>query len=98
MAHIVVWSEEAQGDLERIADFIARDSPAYATAVVRKVLESTRRLADFPFSGRTVPEVGDTAFREVLVSSYRVIYRIEGETVTVAAVAHTRQSLRIDDV
>ena len=89
----VVWSREAADDVERIGDFIARDSPAYAKAVVRRILESTRRLGDFPRMGRVVPELGDEDFRELLVHNYRVIYRIEGERVTIAAVAHGKQSL-----
>ena len=93
MAVRVEWSLEARDDLQRIAEFISRDSRAYAATVVRRVLDSTRRLAQFPRMGRVVPELGDEAFRELLVYSYRVIYRIEDDVVTIAAVAHGRQSL-----
>ena len=93
MARQVVWSQEATGDLERIARYIDRDSPAYARALVRRVLESTRKLADFPRIGRVVPELGDEDFRELVVHNYRIIYRIEDDVVTIAAVAHSRQSL-----
>ena len=96
MARQVVWSQEATGDLERIARYIERDSPAYARALVRRVLESTRKLADFPRIGRVVPELGDENFRELVVHSYRIIYRLEDDVVTVAAVAHSRQSLGLE--
>lgn len=46
----------------------------------------------FPESGRTVPEIDDDSIRELIVSSYRLIYRIHEETVTIAAVVHNRQS------
>ena len=97
MALRVVWSKEAADDLQRIAEFIGRDSQAYAKAVVRRVLESTGRLAQFPRMGRVVPEVGDEAFRELLIHSYRVIYRIEDEVVTIGAVAHGKQSLDVGE-
>ena len=48
MASKVIWSDEAVGDLERISQFIGRDSGAYARVVVRRVLEGTRRLTTFP--------------------------------------------------
>jgi hypothetical protein len=48
MANRVIWSDEAVGDLERISQFIGRDSGAYARVVVRRALESTRRLTTFP--------------------------------------------------
>jgi toxin ParE1/3/4 len=93
MAGQVVWSDEAVGDLERIGRYIERDSPAYARALVRRILDSTRKLADFPRIGRVVAELHDENFRELVVHNYRVIYRIEGDVVTIAAIAHSRQSL-----
>jgi toxin ParE1/3/4 len=93
MAGQVVWSDEAVGDLERISQYIEHDSPSYARATVRRILESTRKLAIFPRIGRVVPELADEDFRELLVHNYRVIYRIEDDVVTIAAIAHSRQSL-----
>jgi toxin ParE1/3/4 len=96
MALRIVWSDEATSDLDRIAQFIARDSPAYARTVVRRVLQSARKLGAFPFIGRVVPELGDEAFRELLVYSFRVLYLVEHDVVTIVCVAHARQSLSID--
>ena len=93
MACRVVWSRRALRDIEGIADYIARDSPAYASAVVRKIVSQTRRLARFPRSGRVVPEFDDEHIREVFAYSYRVIYRVSEKEVTVAAVVHGRRVL-----
>jgi toxin ParE1/3/4 len=93
MAYSVVWSPRALADVDSIAAYIARDSPAYASAVVGKILDTTRSLSNFPFSGRVVPEFDDETLREKLVYSYRIIYRIEAETVTIAAVVHGKQIL-----
>lgn len=96
MACRVIWSDEAVNDLDRISQFVSRDSGAYARAIIRRILERTRRLESFPRMGRVVPEVGDEDFRELLVYNFRVIYRIEGTTVTIAGVAHGKQSLGLD--
>ncbi|GAB4199031.1 MAG: hypothetical protein Fur006_49390 [Coleofasciculaceae cyanobacterium] len=93
MAYQVVWSPNAIEDVDEIASYIAKDSVAYAAAVVRKILDTTRNLSNFPLSGRIVPELGDPAIREKLVYSYRIIYRVEAETITVAAVIHGKQLL-----
>ena len=98
MAWKVNWSQEASNDLDRIAEYIKRDSEVYAKSVVRRILESTRKLQQFPRMGRIVPELGDENLRELLVISYRVIYRIEDNEVTIAAIAHTKQSLGIDSL
>ena len=94
MAHRVVWSQRAFQDLEAIASYIAADSAAYAGNVVKRIVSMSQSLARFPRSGRMVPEFDDEAIRELLVYSYRVIYRIEGAEVTIAAVVHGKRDLR----
>ena len=96
MAYEVVWSPRAVEDVEAIAVYIATDSTAYAAAVVKKIIETTRSLSRFPFSGRTVPEFGEENIREKLVYSYRIIYRLQNETITIAAVIHGKRLLELE--
>jgi toxin ParE1/3/4 len=80
------WSPEALRDLESIRTFIAQDSERYAELVVRRLVGAAERLRPFPESGRVVPERNDPMIREVLVGSYRVVYRLihgQAEIVTV---------------
>ncbi|MBE9103641.1 type II toxin-antitoxin system RelE/ParE family toxin [Nostoc cf. edaphicum LEGE 07299] len=93
MAYQVVWSSKALEDVEAIATYISRDSTAYAAAVVQRIIDVTRHLSNFPFSGRIVPEFDDDNIREKFVYSYRVIYRIQGDTLTIAAVIHGKRLL-----
>ena len=94
MAHRVVWSRRAVQDLEEIAEYIAKDSPAYAAVVVRTILSRVQVLLRFPRSGRKVPEFDDENIRELLAYSYRVIYRIHTEEVIIAAVVHGKRMLQ----
>ena len=96
MAYEVVWSSRAVEDVEAIAIYIAADSTAYAAAVVKKIVDTTRSLRRFPFTGRVVPEFGEENIREKLVYSYRIIYRIQNETITIAAVIHGKRLLELD--
>jgi len=66
---------------------------AYAKAVVRKILASTRTLEHFPLAGRKVPEFDDESIRELFVYSYRIIYAVEEAQVTIAAVIHGKRML-----
>ena len=92
MDYQIVWSPEALADVESIASYIARGSEVYAKAVVEKILDAARDTRVFPFIGCTVPELGENTIRERFVYSYRLIYRIHDETITIAAVIHGRQS------
>jgi toxin ParE1/3/4 len=96
MAYRVEWSPRAIEDVEAIAAYIAADSTAYARAVVKKILEMTRKLSRFPFSGRVVPEFGEESLREQFAYSYRIIYRVQEEAVTIVAVIHGKQLLELE--
>lgn len=93
MAYRVVWSPRALADVEAIATYIASDSATYAKAVVRRIVSLTRTLARFPKSGRKVPEFDDENIRELIAYSYRIIYTLEPNQVTIAAVIHGKRTL-----
>jgi Plasmid stabilization system protein len=63
MAYRVAWSPRAVEDLDSIAQYIAVDSTSYAAAIVKTILNTTRNLDQFPYSGRVVPEIGDESIR-----------------------------------
>ena len=94
MAHRVTWSQRALQDLEAIAGYIATDSQTYAGVVVKKIVNRTRMLAQFPRSGHKVPEFDDEEVRELLVYSYRIIYRISSDQVVIAAIIHGKRILQ----
>ena len=93
MAHRIVWSQQALSDVEEIAEYIEKDSPFYARSVVARIVAATRLLVQHPLSGRVVPEMRDAAIREVFAVNYRIIYRVEGAVVTIAAVVHGKRLL-----
>ncbi len=96
MAYRVVWSPKAVEDVEAIATYIARDSPSYAAAVVRKILDTTRHIQKCPGSGKTMAEFSEKTMRERCAYTYRIIYRLEDEVVTIAAVVHTKALLEME--
>ncbi|MGH8608451.1 MAG: type II toxin-antitoxin system RelE/ParE family toxin [Gammaproteobacteria bacterium] len=91
MGFRVDWSPEAAEDVEAIAEYISRDSGFYARAVVRKILDVSRSLGEFPKIGRIVPEFDDENTRERFVYSYRLVYHIEKERILVVAVIHGKR-------
>ena len=95
MARVIIWSLRAAEDVQAIAAYITQDSEAYATSVIRKIIQKTRLLAEFPDIGRIVPEFGDESIREIFAYSYRIIYKVSPEEIVVTAVIHGRQILDI---
>ncbi len=93
MVYRIEWSPEAVKDVKEIADYIRRDSERYARVVSEKIFSLGRRIESFPKAGRMTPEFNLDSIRERSVYSYRVIYRIRGDVVTVAAVIHGKRLL-----
>jgi|SRR5688572_3629156 plasmid stabilization system protein ParE len=96
MAYRVNWSPRAIDDVDSIAAYIAQDSEAYASAVVRKIFVMARTLSESPKRGRVVPEFGDEAIREIFVYSYRIIYRISVDDITIGTVIHGKRLLGLE--
>jgi toxin ParE1/3/4 len=84
----VVWARQAQDALSEALDFIADESPDGARRVLHAALDLVASLETLSERGRVVPEYGDPSIREIFVYSYRLMYRIETETVTVVAFLH----------
>ena len=96
MARKVEWTDPAWDDLAGIAEYIARDSEYYAAAFVQEMKEAAASLADFAERGQVVPEFGDPSIRELLVKSYRLVYRVSEKKVVILTLIHgARRSGRV---
>ncbi len=77
MGYQVALSPSARRDLRGIVRYISADSPERAVQFGQFLVSNSKRLADFPEMGRVVPEFADPSIREIIVRSYRVIYRVD---------------------
>ena len=84
----VKWTDQAIKDVQAIRDFIASDSPKYASLVLERLVGAVERLETLPRSGRVVPEFRDDRLREVIWGSYRVVYQLLDDTVEVLTIYH----------
>ena len=92
----VIWSAKARKDVEGIVRYIADDKPSTAELYARRIFTATRQLKDFPKSGRIVPEESNENVRELIFGSYRIIYEIIGDKITILTVHHSARILHID--
>ena len=94
MAQGVIWTQSAADDLEQMADYIAKDSPYYASTFVQTVLDLSRSLDRFPRRGRITPEFGDPEIRELLIGNYRLIYKVGETDISILGLVHGARNLR----
>ncbi|MCW8895927.1 MAG: type II toxin-antitoxin system RelE/ParE family toxin [Sulfurimonas sp.] len=93
MALRLEWSQEALEDIESIATYIEKDSSVYAKSVVSAFFAKADILRDFTELGRKIPELNDINIREIFVYSYRLIYKINEDTILFVAVVHGKRLL-----
>jgi plasmid stabilization system protein ParE len=93
----VEWTAAARSDLHAIVAYIARQGrPMTARSVARRIERAAERLKRYPQRCRRVPEQAETAepmLRESVIPPWRVMFRIDGRRVRVAAVVDSRRSL-----
>ena len=60
--------------------------PEVGERLLHEVIAQVERLADYPESGRVVPEFGLTQLREVIHPPFRIVYRGDDDRVRVVRV------------
>jgi len=93
----VHWTDTAEAHLDAIYAYIAQDSPQYAMRMVDRLTRRSQQIADFPLSGRKVPEYEADQIREVIEGPYRIIYHIKPNQIDVLAVIHGSQDILRQD-
>ncbi len=94
MAREIIWTDPAWDDVENAADYIAQDSKFYAASFIQEIKEAAASLANFAERGQIVPEFGDESIRELLVRSYRLVYRVSEKQALILTLIHGAQRLR----
>jgi toxin ParE1/3/4 len=92
----VSWTKTAERDFEAIIDYIALDSIDEALKILGKLRDGAATLASMPERGRLVPELhaqGVSAYHELIVSPWRIMYRIGERQVHVLAVIDSRRNV-----
>jgi toxin ParE1/3/4 len=93
------WTEQSINDLLNIAEFIAKDSIKYSVIQIKRIRERAKLLKTQPLLGRIVPETKNESIRELILGSYRIIYKIiSEERIDILTVHHSAKILRIEVV
>jgi toxin ParE1/3/4 len=94
--YTVLWTEVAERDLREIITFIAGDNVQNALHVLENIRDKASELYTFPERGRVVPELhsnGVFIYRELIISPWRVLYRIADSNIYITAVLDSRRNV-----
>lgn len=96
MTYEVFISRSAENDVRSVIPYIYQENPQSANNVlndIRNVFEDLKTMSN---RGRIVPELlinNISGYREMIVSQWRILYRIGKDTVYVLAVLDSRRNI-----
>lgn len=93
----VIWTTTGNADLQSIIRYIAADNLLSAGKILDRIKKKAQSLNNFPSRGRVVSElreIGIYSHHEIITKQWRIIYRIESQTVFVVSVLDSRRQLQ----
>ena len=85
---ILELSDEAEQDLEQIADYIARDNPRRALSFILELRNRCEELLDTPNGFAIVPRYERYGIRRRVHGNYLIFYRVETAKVVIVHILH----------
>ena len=92
----IIWTKNAQFDLESIIEYIKMDSLTIAKKIFFEIKKECSNLYYFPQRKRVVPElqqIGILKYREIIHERWRIIFKIENTKVYILLVVDSRRNL-----
>jgi len=92
----VIWTKNAEFDLEAIIEYIKIDSISIAKEIFFAIKKECYNLYYFPERKRVVPElqqIGILKYREAIYKRWRIIYKIENKKVYILLVIDSGRNL-----
>lgn len=94
--YAVKWTRQAAWDLEEIVRFMAAEQPQVSRKQFERIKLKCRQLAMNPERCRKLPELNDSglsAYRELIVAPWRVIFKSDRDMVWILAVVDGRRDI-----
>jgi len=86
----LTWSAFALSDRDAIFTYIETDNPSAAVLIDERIVDATRRLIDFPVSGR-IGRIPGTRELVIIGTPYVAAYAVSETTVRILRVLHGAQ-------
>ena len=92
----ITFTASAVKDLEGILQWYKdQHVPDVGGRLLREVIDHVEKLADFPQSGRVVPEFSVIHLREIIHPPFRIVYRLDADAVRIVRVWRSERQLKI---
>jgi toxin ParE1/3/4 len=90
---IVIWLPDAKADVRAIKENRSAWSEESGERVAEAIASRGEQIAEYPNSGRMIPEFQSPRLREVIEQGYRIFYQVFEDRIEVFGVMHSRQDI-----
>lgn len=96
MSYLVLWSNKALNDLQRVYDFLSEKNEDAAIEAFKTIRQAAIFLENFPGAGRPATDL-DPEHREIVVpfgvSGYVFVYEVnENQEILILALKHQKEA------
>jgi plasmid stabilization system protein ParE/DNA-binding XRE family transcriptional regulator len=96
--HTITFALSSIKDLEEIREWYAEQQvPDVGERLLGEIVSQVESLADFPETGRIVPEFGVAHLREIVYPPFRIVYRLGENRVRIVRVWRSERLLKLED-
>lgn len=88
---ILKWTSKALSDLARLYEFLAPANKSAAARAVQQLTKAPTILLTNPRIGEQLFQFEPREVRRILAGQYEIRYEIQGETIYVLRLWHTRE-------
>ncbi|WP_081818739.1 type II toxin-antitoxin system RelE/ParE family toxin [Pseudomonas sp. PH1b] len=85
------WTSKALSDLARLFEFLAQVNRSAAARTVQSLVQTPDTLLYNPRLGEQLEEFKPRDVRRLLVGHYEIRYEIQGMTLSILRIWHTRE-------
>ena len=96
MTFNIEFSHRANFDLEQIVLYYYDKNKTTARKYYNGIISKIKKLNNYPFIGRAVPECMDIfydKYRELIYENYRIIYRVYGDEILIIRILDGRMNI-----
>ena len=87
----IIYTPESVGDLKRLREFIATESPYAAERIAKALQTGIKKLKTFPMLGIEVKKAESELIRDLILGDYIVRYLLIEETIYILRIWHQKE-------
>ena len=94
----IEFADSAIFDLDEIYTwYVEQQSPATGQRLIAEIVAKTSQLDSFPQSGRIVPELGHATVREIIYPPFRIVYRLDRDSIWIVRIWRSERLLNMPE-